>query len=110
MGRRAGRRSRPYRDDPLSILPGKIRLEKVHPETRLKIIPLGNSSQIWIIFIIFDYMKQRLYIDTSVFGGFFDEEFSDFTKPLINRLQKGEFKLLFSTVTQDELGFAPEKV
>jgi len=55
-------------------------------------------------------MKQRLYIDTSVFGGFFDEEFSDFTKPLINRLQKGEFKLLFSTVTQDELGFAPEKV
>ena len=55
-------------------------------------------------------MKQRLYIDTSVFGGYFDEEFSEFTRPLFNRLQKGEFRLLFSTVTQDELNPAPEKV
>jgi len=55
-------------------------------------------------------MKQRLYIDTSVFGGFFDEEFAEFTKPLFERLQKGEFKLLFSTVTQEELALAPEQV
>ncbi len=55
-------------------------------------------------------MKQRLYIDTSVFGGYFDEEFSEFTRPLFNRLQNGEFRLLFSTVTQDELNPAPEKV
>jgi predicted nucleic acid-binding protein len=55
-------------------------------------------------------MKQRLYIDTSVFGGFFDEEFSEFTIPLFRRLQNGEFKLLFSSVTQEELSFAPEKV
>ena len=55
-------------------------------------------------------MKQRLYIDTSVFGGFFDEEFSEFTRPLFERLQNGEFKLLFSTVTQDELNSAPERV
>jgi predicted nucleic acid-binding protein len=55
-------------------------------------------------------MKQRLYIDTSVFGGFFDEEFAEFTKPLFERLQKGEFKLLFSTVTQEELLLAPDKV
>jgi len=46
-------------------------------------------------------MKQRLYLDTSVFGGFFDEEFSEFTRPLFESLQNGEFKLLFSTVTQD---------
>ena len=26
-------------------------------------------------------MKQRLYIDTSVFGGYFDEEFEEFTRP-----------------------------
>jgi hypothetical protein len=26
-------------------------------------------------------MKQRLYLDISVFGGFFDEEFSEFTEP-----------------------------
>jgi predicted nucleic acid-binding protein len=55
-------------------------------------------------------MKQRLYIDTSVFGGYFDEEFAEFTKPLFERLQKGEFKLLFSTVTQEELTLAPENV
>jgi predicted nucleic acid-binding protein len=55
-------------------------------------------------------MKQRLYIDTSVFGGFFDEEFSEFTRPLFERLQKGEFKLMFSAVTQDELNSAPERV
>jgi predicted nucleic acid-binding protein len=55
-------------------------------------------------------MKQRLYIDTSVFGGFFDEEFSEFTKPLFERIQKGEFKLLFSTVTQDELTLAPGNI
>jgi len=33
-------------------------------------------------------MKQRLYLDTSVFGGFFDEEFAEFTKPFFERLQK----------------------
>ena len=55
-------------------------------------------------------MRQKLYIDTSVFGGFYDEEFEAFTKPLFKRMQKGAFILLFSTVTQDELQNAPEKV
>jgi hypothetical protein len=55
-------------------------------------------------------MKQRLYIDTSVFGGYFDDEFAEFTRPLFTRLQNGEFRLLFSAVTQDELTPAPEKV
>lgn len=55
-------------------------------------------------------MKQRLYIDTSVFGGFFDEEFSEFTRPLLKRLQDGEFRLLFSVVTEDELSASPENV
>lgn len=48
-------------------------------------------------------MKQRLYIDTSVFGGHYDVEFAKFTVPLFERLQNGEFTTLFSTVTQDEL-------
>ncbi len=55
-------------------------------------------------------MKQRLYIDTSVFGGFYDDEFSEFTKPLFERIRKGEFTLLFSSVTQDELSSAPDNV
>jgi predicted nucleic acid-binding protein len=55
-------------------------------------------------------MKLRLYFDTSVFGGIFDEEFSEHTIPLIERLSSNEFILLFSTITQDELENAPEKV
>ena len=55
-------------------------------------------------------MKQRIYIDTSVFGGYFDEEFAEHTIPLFDRLKSGEFILLFSTVTQDEIENAPEKV
>ena len=51
-----------------------------------------------------------MYIDTSVFGGYFDEEFAEHTVPLFDRLKKNEFTLLFSTVTQDELENAPEKV
>jgi len=55
-------------------------------------------------------VKQRIYIDTSVFGGHFDIEFAEHTIPLFDRLKNGEFTLLFSTVTQDELENAPEKV
>ena len=55
-------------------------------------------------------MQQRIYIDTSVFGGYYDVEFAEFTIPLFDRIQKGEFKLLFSTVTQDELENAPLNV
>ena len=55
-------------------------------------------------------MKQRIYIDTSVFGGHFDEEFKEYTVPLFERIKSGEFLLLYSAVTQDELENAPEKV
>jgi predicted nucleic acid-binding protein len=55
-------------------------------------------------------VKQRIFIDTSVFGGYFDEEFKDHTVPLFERIKEGEFVVLYSTVTQDELDNAPEKV
>ena len=55
-------------------------------------------------------MKPRLYLDTSVFGGYYDDEFDEFTKPLFDRIQKNEFILLFSTITQDELENVPEQV
>ncbi len=55
-------------------------------------------------------MKQRIYIDTSVFGGHFDEEFAEYTIPLFDRLKQREFILLLSSVTQDELENAPERV
>ncbi len=53
---------------------------------------------------------QRIYIDTSVFGGHFDEEFREHTIPLFDRIRDREFIILYSVVTQDELENAPEKV
>lgn len=35
--------------------------------------------------------KQRLYLDTSIFGGLFDKEFEEFTKPLFERIRNTEF-------------------
>jgi predicted nucleic acid-binding protein len=55
-------------------------------------------------------VNQRIYIDTSVFGGYFGEEFEEHTIPLFNRIKEGEFIVLYSTVTEDELENAPEKV
>ena len=54
--------------------------------------------------------KQRIYLDTSVFGGYYDIEFEEFTKPLFERINNGEFTIIFSTMLETELEFAPEKV
>ncbi len=54
--------------------------------------------------------KQRIYLDTSVFGGFFDNEFEEFTKPLFDRINGGEFTIIFSTLLEQELELAPEEV
>ncbi len=54
--------------------------------------------------------KQRIYLDTSVYGGFFDDEFQEFTKPLFDRINNGEFTILFSTLLEGELRLAPKKV
>lgn len=55
-------------------------------------------------------MKQRIYIDTSVFGGYFGEEFAEHTRPFFNRINEGDFIILYSTVTQEELEKAPVRV
>ena len=53
---------------------------------------------------------QRIYTDTSVFGGYYDDEFSEHTIPFFEKLAANEFVLLYSSVTEDELGNAPENV
>ena len=54
--------------------------------------------------------KQKIYLDTSIFGGIFDEEFSEFTKPLFKRIKNNEFELIYSDITEEELKNAPEKI
>lgn len=55
-------------------------------------------------------MKARIYIDTSVIGGYFDEEFEEATKLLFDRIQNNEFFVYFSDVNEAELIPAPQKI
>ena len=54
--------------------------------------------------------KLRIYIDTSVIGGYFDNEFSIDTKLLFDEIRKGLYGLVISDLTERELVNAPETV
>jgi predicted nucleic acid-binding protein len=54
--------------------------------------------------------KQRIYLDTSIFGGLHDEEFKDYTEPLFERVKKSEFEIIYSNVTEQELENAPDRI
>jgi len=53
---------------------------------------------------------QRIYIDTSVLGGYFDKEFDIATQRLFDEVKKGEYKVVISNITEGELLNAPERV
>ena len=53
-------------------------------------------------------MKQRIYIDTSVIGGYYDEEFEEHTKRLFERIKNKDFDIYFSEVNEAELILAPQ--
>lgn len=55
-------------------------------------------------------MKQRIYIDTSVVGGFFDEEFSDATQGLFKRFENNEIIFVVSDLLDLELIASPKNV
>jgi hypothetical protein len=50
----------------------------------------------------------RVYADTSVFGGCFDDEFRAESVEFFEEVRAGRFVLVVSDVTLDELGLAPE--
>ena len=54
--------------------------------------------------------RQKIYFDTSVFGGYFDVEFAEFTLPLFERVQNGELQVIYSALTEQELEPSPERV
>lgn len=45
-------------------------------------------------------MKQRIYVDTSVVGGYFDEELKEATQRLFKRLEDKEVKFIISDFTR----------
>ena len=55
-------------------------------------------------------MKQRIYIDTSVIGGYHDTEFEMATRKLFKRIADKEFDVYFSEVNETELINAPQYV
>ena len=52
----------------------------------------------------------RVYADTSVFGGVFDEDFETASKELFGAIKKGLFKLITSELVREELQAGPQKV
>lgn len=54
--------------------------------------------------------KIRVYADTSVFGGCYDDEFSRASRAFFDSVTRGQFRLVLSAVTAEELAAAPERV
>jgi hypothetical protein len=55
-------------------------------------------------------MKQRVYVDTSIVGGYFATEFSKDTIPFFESVENGERIILLSDVLDKELRNAPMHV
>ncbi len=54
--------------------------------------------------------KIRVYVDTSVFGGVSDEEFSESSRRFLGRISNGEFRIVVSSELLRELRSAPERI
>ena len=55
-------------------------------------------------------MIQRVYIDTSVVGGYFDDEFADGTVTFFELVNNGKIKIIVSDLLDAELLRAPDFV
>ena len=55
-------------------------------------------------------MKPRLYFDTSVFGGIYDEEFEEISTLLFEKVKLGQIVCVYSDLSETELKNAPENV
>ena len=52
----------------------------------------------------------RVYVETSVLGGVFDEEFQDASVAFFDEIRSRRFQFVTSSVVQEELALAPQKV
>jgi len=55
-------------------------------------------------------MKQRIYLDNSVIGGYFDDEFEEPTRQLFDRIMAKDFDVYYSEVNETELSLAPKYI
>ena len=54
--------------------------------------------------------KLRVYLDTSVIGGCFDDEFSEWSNGLFEDFKNNLFKPVISDITASEIEEAPDNV
>ena len=54
--------------------------------------------------------RLKIYIDTSVIGGYFDQEFETETKELFDKFVRHEYDVVISDLTRSELIGAPDNV
>lgn len=54
--------------------------------------------------------KIRVFVDTSVFGGVYDDEFSGPSKRFFERVRRGDYFIIISSEVIEELQDAPEQV
>ena len=52
----------------------------------------------------------RVYADTSVFGGVFDDEFEESSRKLFDQVRGHRFALVVSSLVEDEIADAPPQV
>jgi len=52
----------------------------------------------------------RIYVDTSVFGGIFDEEFADPTRHFFSEVDAGRFTIVTSAIVEAEIEPAPKRI
>lgn len=52
----------------------------------------------------------RVYADTSVYDGVFDEEFAEASRTFFDQVRQGRFRLVLSPIVADELEDAPDPV
>jgi len=55
-------------------------------------------------------MKPRIYIDNSVFGGYYDVEFEIASRQLFERVSNKDYEVYFSEINEIELKNAPQIV
>jgi predicted nucleic acid-binding protein len=53
---------------------------------------------------------QRIYLDTSVIGGYYDSEFEEDTRILFEKIKLERFHVILSDITEGELQEAPEMI
>ena len=54
--------------------------------------------------------KLRVFVDTSVFGGCFDEEFECHSRHFFDEVRTGLYRIVVSQTVLDELKAAPEQI